>query len=340
MAIYKVLSIDGGGMNALVCAVVLARFEELLVEYSGRKNASLVDFFDFFTGTSAGGILTGTYLCPSPKNPDRPLFNTKEVIDQYISIGKSIFKKPVLRTVSTLGGVTNAKYPASRLTIAFTSVFGDTKLSECLKPCLIPAYNINTGKCAFYDRENARAYIERDYYLRDVLRATSSAPSYFPPAIVSAMTGKVSHLIDGGVFANNPAMCGLVELDKMTGCGAVCGKDVAIVSIGLGIRNDQINYTAAQSWGKVGWAVPILGIFMNAISQTTDYQLRKIFSSDFNANSRYMRIDGTGIENLPQLGPMDDASDKNIQNCIRYGEQLNEIYNERMRSFAHMLVTN
>lgn len=340
MALYKILSIDGGGMNALVCAVVLAKLEELLIEYSGKKDASLCDFFDFFTGTSAGGILTGAYLCPIAEGSTRPLFTAKNVIDEYIKIGKKIFKQPVLRTIYSLWGLTESKYPSSRLTKAFIPIFGDTKLSECLKPCLIPAYNIASGKCIFYDRENAKAYTERDYYLRDVLRATSSAPSYFPPAVISAMSGKESCMIDGGVFANNPSMCGLVELDKMTGCGAVCGKNVAVVSVGLGIRTDSINCSTAMGWGKVGWALPVLSILMNAVSQTTDYQLRKIFASDFTADTKYMRIDGAGMDNLPCLGPMDDASDKNIENCIRYGEILAEAYCDRMQSFAKMLVAN
>ncbi|OGO91803.1 MAG: hypothetical protein A2Y17_13680 [Clostridiales bacterium GWF2_38_85] len=341
MSSFRVLCIDGGGINGLVTAVVLSQLENYLIQFSGNKNARLCDYFDFFAGTSAGGILCGTYLCPDSKNDKRPKFSAKDVVDIYIKIGKSIFKNSFLRNLYTFNGLFCAKYSEKKLINALNAVFGDTRLSECLKPCLIPAFNIGIRKCVFFDRENAKAYIERDYYLKDVLRATSSAPSYFPVAPVKPMSNDYSYLIDGGVFANNPSMCAFVELEKLVGWkSCIYNQNVKILSIGIGQNKSTINVKKAKNWGKASWALPILGIFMDAISQTADYQLRTIFHSDFVSEHRYLRIDGTKISDLPCLGSLDDASDSNIENCIKYGEKLCSSFSERMKVFAKQLIIN
>jgi predicted acylesterase/phospholipase RssA len=52
--------------------------------------------------------------------------------------------------------------------------------------------------------------------MRQVARATSAAPTYFEPAKVGA-EGPVDYyaIVDGGVFANNPAICSYVEARKI-----------------------------------------------------------------------------------------------------------------------------
>ena len=50
-----------------------------------------------------------------------------------------------------------------------------------------------------------------DYLLRDVARATSASPTYFEPARVHSLSEISYPLVDGGVFANNPALCAYAE---------------------------------------------------------------------------------------------------------------------------------
>ena len=45
-----------------------------------------------------------------------------------------------------------------------------------------------------------------DLPLSDVCIATSAAPCYFPPHLLTA-SAKEFHLVDGGVAANNPVSC-------------------------------------------------------------------------------------------------------------------------------------
>lgn len=66
----RILSIDGGGIRAVLPAMVLAALEEKIQNESGNPDARIVDYFDFFAGTSAGGILISLYLTPCEKKSE------------------------------------------------------------------------------------------------------------------------------------------------------------------------------------------------------------------------------------------------------------------------------
>src|SRR5690606_20999929 len=88
----KILSIDGGGMRGIIPGMFLVSLEHKLKKQSGNPDAAIVDYFDFFAGTSTGGILTCLLLCPSEKDPLRPQFSAKEALDMYLNYGTNIFK--------------------------------------------------------------------------------------------------------------------------------------------------------------------------------------------------------------------------------------------------------
>ncbi|HSX13973.1 MAG TPA: patatin-like phospholipase family protein [Chlamydiales bacterium] len=66
---------------------------------------------------------------------------------------------------------------------------------------------------------------DKDFYMRDVARVTSAAPSFFPPLTYQGIT-----LFDGGVLQNNPTVpCVLEAFEK-----GVPLKDMLVVSLGTG----------------------------------------------------------------------------------------------------------
>ena len=72
-------------------------------------------------------------------------------------------------------------------------------------------------------------YINHDFPMKDVSRATSAAPTYFEPAkVLTEEHINYYALIDGGVFANNPAMLGYVE------ARSDCINDDTILVVSLG----------------------------------------------------------------------------------------------------------
>ncbi len=60
----RILSIDGGGIRGIIPGMVIKYLEEKIQSKTGNENARIADYFDFFAGTSTGGILTCAYLCP------------------------------------------------------------------------------------------------------------------------------------------------------------------------------------------------------------------------------------------------------------------------------------
>ena len=66
-------------------------------------------------------------------------------------------------------------------------------------------------------------------------------------------------LVDGGVFANNPAMCAFADAHRFEE-----GADIVLVSLGTGQLERPIRYDDAKDWGMLEWARPILDVVFDA----------------------------------------------------------------------------
>jgi hypothetical protein len=75
--LFRILSLDGGGIRGLLSAHILAALENKLNERWSAQNGGkapdkplrLADFFDMVAGTSTGGILACALLTPHPDDP-------------------------------------------------------------------------------------------------------------------------------------------------------------------------------------------------------------------------------------------------------------------------------
>jgi predicted acylesterase/phospholipase RssA len=139
-----------------------------------------------------------------------------------------------------------------------------------------------------------------------VARATSAAPTYFEPFKIEIDThAHYYSLIDGGVFANNPAMCAYVEAKMMY----PDADDFILVSIGTGELVQRLPHDEADSWGLAQWARPLLGVVFDGVSDTVDYQLQKLLPLNEKGRCYYRfqaRLDNGGDK-------MDDVSPRNIR---------------------------
>ena len=228
-----ILSIDGGGIKGIIPGMVLAELENRLKIRTANPNAYIADYFDFFAGTSTGGILTCLLLCPSKEDPKKPRFTAKEALNLYVENGSKIFStKGLKKILADIGWVTE-KYDASILEEILQTYFDDVKLSELIKPCIVTAYNIELRKAHFFRQVVAKSRGDnRDFYVRDVCRATSAAPTYFSVAEVYSLAGVRYPLLDGGIFATNPSLSAFVEIKRSP--EELIPKDVYILSLGTG----------------------------------------------------------------------------------------------------------
>lgn len=334
--LIRILSIDGGGIRGIIPGQVLVSLEQKLKERTGNQDARISDFFDLIAGTSTGGILTCIYLCPNFNgNPTRPRFSAEEAVNLYLERGGQIFDVSLWQRIRSVGGVLDEKYHAKELEKVLKDYFGDLKLSELLKPCLITAYDIEKRCTKFFTQHDAKQIRKQDYYVRDVARATSAAPTYFEAERIKSLTNDPYPLIDGGVFANNPTLCAYAEVrhkfDKKP-----TAKDMAILSIGTGCIEKQYSYSKAKNWGAIEWIRPLIDIMMSGVSETVDYQLSQIYDA-VGHPEQYLRVNS----NLRNAKPeMDDALSENLLALQQDGARIAEEFNNKLDSFASLLVSS
>ena len=303
----RILSIDGGGIRGILPGQILVALEGKLQEKSRKPEAKIADYFDLIAGTSTGGILTCLYLCPQPR------FSASEAVDLYLNRGDDIFDVSLWQRLSSGGGLWDEKYSEDELEDILREHFGNLKLSELRKPCLITSYNIRDRKPHFFKQHKAKKDRNRDFLVRDVARATSAAPTYFEVPRVTSLSEKRYPLIDGGVFANNPALCAYAEARTL----GYTAKDMLILSLGTGEVKKRYRYREAKDWGLAGWSRPVLDIMMSGVAETVDFQLKQIFAS-VDSSSQYERIQPELAGAKPE---MDNATDWNLEALKKAGQQ-------------------
>lgn len=335
------LSLDGGGIRGIITAQILTLLEDKINEqYEKRYNEKperplrIAQFFNFIAGTSTGGILTCALLMPDKEDPHYPRFSAQEALDLYLLHGQAIFSKS-FRSKMPLGTIFfTPKYPGENIETVLLDKFEDTRISELIRPCLITSYDIEKRRAVFFTQHDASTKgAMYDFLVRDVARSTSAAPTYFPPARAQSKSTLIYHTIDGGLFANNPTMCAVIEALKIFGNPATGSlldpSRMFIFSLGTGNVDKQYAYKKAKSWGLVNWVAPIIDIMMSAVSETVDYQLRKLYDS-IGKSDQYIRI-------MPELftadSEMDNVSAGNLEalrqaglaNAMNHEEKLDRI---------------
>jgi patatin-like phospholipase/acyl hydrolase len=339
---FRILSIDGGGLRGIIPGQILVALEVELKKQFSNPDARIADYFDLIAGTSTGGILTCAYLLPD-KNTNRPKLSAEQVVELYLERGDEIFSIPLMHKIRTAGGLLDEKYPADELEEALKDYFGDTELKDLLKPCLITAYDIKRRNGQFFNKTDAELDQSWNFYVRDIARATSAAPTYFECAKIKSFGNITYPLIDGGVFVNNPAMCAYAEVhnkyqfsltgdivNKPKGTQAITAKDMAILSIGTGYAKKEYDYKSAKDWGLVEWVKPLLDIMMSGVADVVDYQLEKMFNA-VNCQKQYLRINGELPRDVNH--DMDDASTENLKALEDYGNFLALQFKSQLSDF-------
>ena len=288
----RILSIDGGGIRGLIPAVVLAEIERR----TGRRIAEL---FDFVAGTSTGGILACALTLRAEPGADAPRYRAEELAALYEIEGPRIFHRSLLKRIFSVEGFFDERYEDDGLNRALERYLGDGRLRDALVPVMVTAYEIGLRDAFFF--RSARAVADPDGYdfsLVDVTRATSAAPTYFEPVQVSAAGGGPEYtLIDGGVFATNPAMCAYAD-------AIADGPVELVVSLGTGQLTRPLEYRDVRWWGQLQWARPVLDVVFDGVADTIDFQLGRLVG-----DGNYVRLQ---TELRRANDDMDDASADNL----------------------------
>ena len=261
--LIRVLAIDGGGIRGYLPALVLAELER-------RARRPAIELFDLVVGTSTGGII-GIGLASG--------LSAQDLADFYPKYGFRIFggsQEPALKmrllgrgnsfwdrmqnSAQTVGApfsgrprfAGNARHFPQGLEEVLQETFGDQMLSEAAVDLAVVSFDGLTSTPVVFSRRDARADSSYDLPLRVVARATSAAPTFFPPCSVT-WAGELRSFVDGGVWANNPAAVALAESISMTAAAGLTGTSVVMVSLGTGIAPSKESFAGTSDWiGTVG----------------------------------------------------------------------------------------
>jgi uncharacterized protein len=348
-----ILSVDGGGIRGTIPATVLTVLQEKLARRS--KTLPLHRYFHMIAGTSTGAIIAAGLSSPKPKQPSEPAADPKTLLDLYKKKGPEIFDISLFRKVANWGGLFEERYDAAPLEKILKDMLGTkTLIKDALTKLLITGYDIHTRRAVFMT--NADSDHEK-FYVWQAVRGSSAAPTYFEPALVEDLA-KTKHgevpaipLIDGGVFANDPAMAAYVEGCKLGWRDD--GEKIVILSLGTGSANRKIPYQQAKSWGAGGWInpandTPLISVLMQGQSSTASYQLNKLLNTEppsfadgatvvTTANRGtldYFRLDAplVGVNDA-----LDDATPDNIAKLERFGRTLAEKHDLALEEIADRL---
>ena len=207
------LALDGGGSRVVISCQILRAIEERMKQLSPTCG-SLVSYFDYIAGSSAGGI-TALSLVHRKVSIGSCLALSLKVI------GQSFKTKPPSPT-------DNSKNIERCLKQHFSD---DLKMGEVSQPrvmimtTLVDRHPPDLLVMCNYGNER-NGYHPQKVKVWEVARATSAAPMFFHPFD--------SKCADGGLMANNPTVAALTELFSDTADGKSIPKINMVISVGTG----------------------------------------------------------------------------------------------------------
>lgn len=334
-----------GIIPALILDYIEQQMKDLLPKGTEKCQRRIANFFDLIAGTSTGGIIalaltkpehmgrrayTAADLVDLYMGEGENIFNRSAMHRIYSGDGLLNKKYPadgIEQVLEGYFGETKLSEATTRVLIPSYDMRGarnhwknDFDCQRGGHPRFFKNYALNDSKQKVENSQQHAADCPsngsntpeqhfNDPLMRDVARATSAAPTYFEPLnldlhLPSNLT-VMETLVDGGIFANNPAMCAYADAKKMMINDGRPNDEILIVSLGTGNLTGTLNAAAAKNWGQLNWVRTLITMIFDGASDTVDYQLRQLIPS----GNIYYRFQ-------PQLtfgnDEMDDVSRENL----------------------------
>jgi hypothetical protein len=244
----RILSLDGGGVRGVLTLGFLERIEADLRVRHNRPKLVLADYFDLIGGTSTGAIIAAGLALG---------LDVGSIVRLYHELGTSVFSRRKWR-------MDRAFYDPRPLERALQDTFGDRTLGDP---------GLRTGLCIVTKRADTGSTwplvnhpngtyfnLNRSILLRDAVRASAAAPTYFEPEKLAVRPGEYGAFVDGGVsVASNPALL-LFLIATLRGFhfNWHVGEDrLLLVSVGTGVWRRHDDYERVVQHRLWDWAVEV-----------------------------------------------------------------------------------
>jgi len=262
----KLLALDGGGIRGLITIEILARIESILRERSRNPSLVLADYFDYIAGTSTGAVI-GTLLALGKPVDEirriyldcgRMMFDKNTIMGRLESLGNELPHGTAVVQAAELGAYyvkrwagereAYAKYPDKPLADKLKELVGDdtTLATDNLRTLLLlvlsdattdSPWPLSNNPRAKYN-DPARRNSNAKFPLWQVVRASTAAPTFFPPQEIR-IGSDTFVFVDGGVTSyNNPSFQLFLQatLEPYGVMWPAGEKNMLLVSIGTGLN--------------------------------------------------------------------------------------------------------
>jgi uncharacterized protein len=260
---FRVLCLDGGGMRGIYTAAYMSGLSQAFAIKRSLRALDVGAAFDLIAGTSTGAIIACALAAGVALD---------DVVQLYRRHGKEIFPR---KLPGSFGFALLADFLYRRkslregekaLRAALQDCFGDATIGSVYSArkiaLAIPAVDMSTHKGWVFKTPHLANSSHRDdnYTLAEVCLATTAAPLFRALAVIDQPggVGARSMFADGGLWANNPVLVGLIDALEMAApgqrlelfclgtCSPPAGDDVSCIRCDRGLLDWKFGGEAAK----------------------------------------------------------------------------------------------
>ena len=279
----RILALDGGGIRGVFALQVLARIESLFRQYRNRPDLKLKDEFDLIAGTSTGAIIASMLSWG---------LSVEQIRQHYVDESRGMFIK------SSWSERWKTRYTAQFITAFFKRFFsedgdgrepallGTDRLQTLL---LLLMRNATTGSAWPVTNNPAAVFNDRArddcnllIPLWQLVRASTAAPTFFPPEQIR-LGPQEFIFVDGGITPyNNPSLIAFLmatlpcyRLNWETGV-----KRLEVVSVGTGRSRVKLSKDKATNIHMLDAALYVIPALMDGVAMEQDFLCRVLGKCD------------------------------------------------------------
>lgn len=324
----KILACDGGGIRGLMTVEILADLEDKLRKKREKPDLLLSDYFDFVCGTSTGAIIAAGISAGMSMSAIREFYldSGAEMFDKASIFKRLKYKYDDEPLAQKLQSVLNSALGHREADAAAT--LGDTNLCTLLMMVMRnhstdspwPVTNNPGAKYNQYDRKDCNLKLP----LWQLVRASTAAPTFFPPEVVTFAEGTSDEysfvFLDGGVTTyNNPAFLAFemataspYKINWKPGVD-----ELLIVSVGTGQADSARPDVDADDLWLLNYATSMPDALMNSAASGWDMACRTLGHCRFGA-----KIDNEFGSMVVNEGDGANWSGSKLFSYVRYNPEL------------------
>ncbi|WP_143732582.1 patatin-like phospholipase family protein [Microbulbifer sp. GL-2] len=312
----NILIIEGGGVRGLIPLYIIQYLES-------RLGKPISELFDVYSGVSTGAAIASGINVPFESIPEYrggDLTATEYMIKVYQEDTDYVFSSPWYHKLLTAGGLFSPSFLGDRLHKTLVKHYSkNLPFTELKNYVIIPALDVHSGKIHLFKNRGASVTDLPTNTTYQLVTASVSAETAFPPVIFRAADGETKHrfFADAGMAINNPTSLILLDIIK-----EFPGKNYYFLILGAGnppLAGAKISYDQIKNWGRLRWlrdAFSNIQISMDH-QQIFTLEIAKSLSSKGRIEYDYLDIDIAE----PFVGIFDAHSKEHLR---AYADQLIE----------------